>query len=59
MSSMMDLEQQVHPFLKWYWGRTKDPTNRINALIRADLVVTTLQACQEVLKDPFVSPTSA
>ena len=41
---MLHLYQQVQPFLKWLWGRTKAPANNINALTSFDLTDATLQA---------------
>ena len=55
-ASMMHLEQQVHPFLKWIRGRNKAPTNIINELTSVNIVEANLQACQELLKAPFLLP---
>ena len=43
-ASMIHLYQQVQPFLKWIQGRTKSPTNRVNALTSVDLKDATLHA---------------
>ena len=57
-ASMRKLGQQVQTFLKRLWGMTKYHANRINALKIVYLSDTTLQTCQELLKSPFLSPTS-
>ena len=58
-ASKMHLEQQVQLFPKWLWGRTKAPANSINELTRVDLADTPLMAGQDLLKSPFLFPTSA
>ena len=55
-ASMLHMDQQVHPFLKWLRWRTNPPTNRINTLTRFNLADATLQACQELLKALFPLP---
>ena len=42
--SMLHLDQQVQTFLKCIRGKTKDPTNKINALTSVNLVDATPQA---------------
>ena len=51
----MHLDQQVNPFIKWLRGWIKPHGNIINTLTRVELMDATLQDCQELLKDPFLS----
>ena len=58
-TTMLHLDEQIQPFLKWIWGLTKAPTKRFNGLTIINLEETTLQNCQELLKAPFLSPKRA
>ena len=58
-ASILHLNQQVQPLLKWIHWRTKDPANRIKALIRVNIADITLQVFQYILNYPFLPPTSA
>ena len=57
--STLQPEKQVEPFLKWLCGRSEAPAKRINLPTSVDLSDTTLLVCQELLKAPFLLPTSA
>ena len=56
---IMHLDKQVQPFLKWIWGRTKAPTNRMNRLISINLLDPTIQTYQELLKAQLIFSTRA
>ena len=47
---MLHLDQKVQLFLKWIRGRTRNPTNNINAFTSVDLEDATLKFHQEILK---------
>ena len=49
-ATMMQLYQQVQPFLDWIMGRTRSPTASINALTGVDLAYSTLQARKDIFK---------
>ena len=56
---MLHRDQNIDPFCKGHLGRTKYHANKINTLTRIKVTDATHQACQDLLKAPFLSPTSS